>query len=146
MSKEEVIILHPDLGKVFEESTFKKGFIYNYLLPKGLVLLKNKKNEERIKRIKLIQEKKEALAEAAAQKIYDKLHNLVIEFELTKDKSGNPFGSISFKEILQKLEELQFDIQKNQLVNFTPISELGENTVEIKLSNKITAKIKLIVK
>ena len=146
MNKEEVIILHPELGKVFEKAYYKKGYIYNYLIPNNLVLLANERNELKVKKLKAAEEKRKALIEAEAEKLHQEIKNVNLEFELTKDKEGKLFGSINQKEILEKLKELGFEIKKEQFVNFTPLNKSGENVVKLKLSNKITSEIIVKIK
>jgi ribosomal protein L9 len=54
---------------------------------------------------------------------------------------------VGFKEILAELEAKSgFLCQKCQLVEFHPLNKLGENTIKVKLSNSLTANLKIVIK
>jgi len=84
--------------------------------------------------------------EEKAQKIYDKINNTTFSFTLKKDGKGEPFGSVGFKEILTELEKMDFHCQKSQLLDSYPLNKLGENIIKVKLSNKLIANLKIIIK
>jgi len=93
---------------------------------------------------KKIQE--DLILEEKAQKIYDKINNTMFSFTLKKDDKGEPFGSVGFKEILAELEKMDFLCQKSQLLDFHPLNKLGENIIKVKLSNKLIANLKIVIK
>jgi ribosomal protein L9 len=95
-------------------------------------------------KIKKIQE--DLILEEKVQKIYDKINNSVFSFTLKKDERSEPFGSVGFKEILAELEKMDFLCQKNQLLDFSPLNKLGENIIKVKLSNKLIANLKIVIK
>ena len=117
----------------------------NYLLPHQQVLLYNEKNNQQVEKWKQQKEKENLLAEERAQELYKKIHNFTLAFTLKKDERGEPFGSISLKEILAELEKSDFHLEKKQLLDFHPLNKLGENIVPVKLSNKLIANLRVIV-
>ena len=145
--REKVILLHKNQwGKKYEIKEFPRGFILNYLLPQKQVLLANEKNLSWLEQEKVKKAQTDLILEEEAQKIYNKINNLSFNFTLKKDEKGEPFGSVGFKEILAELEKADFHCQKSQLLDFHPLNKLGENTIKIKLSNSLTANLKVIIK
>jgi ribosomal protein L9 len=92
------------------------------------------------------QVQEELILEAKAREIYERLNNFSLSFTLKKGEKGEPFGSVGFKEILEELTKTDFRLEKSQLVDFHPLNKLGEHTVLVKLSSKLTANLKIIVK
>ena len=145
--REKVILLHDNkMGKKYEIKEVRRGFATNYLLPKKEVLLVNEKNLSWLEKQQAQQAHADLILEEDAQKIYDKINNLALPFTLKKDDKGVPFGSVGFKEILSELEKTGFSGQKSQLLEFHPLNKLGENIVKVKLSNRLTANLKVMIK
>jgi ribosomal protein L9 len=83
--------------------------------------------------------------EQKAQELYQKINNFTLTFALKKNEKNEPLGSVNFKEILQELESEGFQLKKSQLMDFHPLHNLGENTIKIKLSNKLIANLKIMI-
>jgi len=74
------------------------------------------------------QEKAAALLkEEKAQEIYQKINNLQIKFTLKRDNNDKVFGSIRAENILDNLKQQGFQLEKKQLLDFVPLSDLGSN-------------------
>jgi len=148
--REKVIFLHhTPWGKKYEEKELARGFVVNYLLnpknEKSQVLLANQKNRAWLEEQKTKEEKENLLLEQEARELYQKIDNFTLAFTLKKNQKNEPLGSVNFKEILQELEKNGFQLKKSQLIDFHPLHNLGENTIKIKLSNKIIANLKIII-
>ena len=139
--KQEVILL-----KNFRVEKYKKGFVINYLLPRGEALLYNEKNIAWVERQKAKELEKNLLLEEKARDLYKKINNFTLNFVLKKDEKGETFGSVNFKEILQELVKSDFHLEKSQLLDFHPLNKSGENIVKVKLSSNVIAELKIIIK
>ncbi|CFW92925.1 putative 50S ribosomal protein L9 [endosymbiont DhMRE of Dentiscutata heterogama] len=145
--REKVILLQKSKwGQKYEIKELRRGFVVNYLLPRKEVRLANERSLAWLEQKQVQQTQADSLLEAETQRIYDKINNLSFDFTLKKDEKGEPFGSVGFKEILTALEKVGFSGQKNQLLDFHPLNKLGENIIKVKLSNKIIANIKIVIK
>ena len=142
MNKKQAVILL----KSFKVEEYKKGFVVNYLLPRGEVLLYNQKNISWAERQKAKELEKNLLLEEKARDLYKKINNFTLNFVLKKDEKGEIFGSVDFKEILQELVKSDFHLEKSQLLDFHPLNKLGENIVKVKLSSSVIAELKVIIK
>ncbi|WNE41086.1 MAG: 50S ribosomal protein L9 [Mycoplasmataceae bacterium] len=141
---EKVIFLNKEKwGDKFEIKELRRGFVINYLLLRNKVLLANEKNLLWLKEQESQKLQADLVLEEEVQKMYDKVNNFSLSFILKKDDKGHPFGSVSFKEILDELAKSNFLFEKNQLLDFHPLNKLGENVVKLKLSNKVIADLKI---
>ena len=121
------------------------GFARNFLLPKRLAVAAtdaNKKIVEQERQAALRREAKEA-SEAA------ELAKLLAPVEITiAQKAGENdqlFGSVTSADIVARLEEQKFHIDKKKIVLHDPIKQLGEHTVTIRLHREVSVDIKVNV-
>lgn len=144
---EKVILLQNNkLGKKYQTKEVRRGFVVNYLLPRKEVLLVNEKSLSWLEKQQDKQVQADLILEEEAQKAYNKINNFTLAFTLKKNEKGEPFGSVDFKEILTELEKADFACQRSQLLEFHPLNKLGENIVKVKLSNRLTANLKVTIK
>ena len=142
---EKVILLNKNRwGEKYEIKEFARGFV-RYLLLQKQIILANERNLLWLERQKVKQTQADLILKAKNQEIYDKINNLALPFVLKKNEKGEPFGSVGFKEIQTELEKFDFYCQKNQLVGFHPLNKLGENIIKVKLSNSLTANLKIVI-
>ena len=144
---EKLIFLNKNQwGEKYEIKELRRGFAAHLLLRKE-VLLANERNCAWLEGKKAKKIQADLMLEERAQKIYDKINNTTLFFTLKKNEEGKPLGSIRFKEISKELvEKLDFHCQEGQLTDFHPLNKLGENIIKIKLSNSLTANLKIIIK
>ncbi|CAG8626533.1 10007_t:CDS:2, partial [Racocetra fulgida] len=91
------------------------------------------------------QKAKNLFLTAQAQELAKKISNFSLSFTLNKDEKDKAFGSVSSKEILDRLVEAGFNLRKSQLLNFHPLHSIGENYVVIKIRDNITTQLKVIL-
>lgn len=146
MKKLEKVILcqKSRLGEQYEVKNLKRGFV-RFLLPRKEILLYNEKNLSWVEDQKKKKEKENLLLEEKAQELAEKLSNFTLTFTLKKNEKGEPLGSVSFKEILQKCEQNGFHLEKNQLLDFHSLNKFGENIIKVKLINNFIANLKIII-
>lgn len=85
------------------------------------------------------------LKEEKAQEIYQKINNLQLKFTLKKGNNDKVFGSIRAEDILDNLKRQNFQLEKKQLLDFVPLANLGDNLLKLKLSEKLTAQIRITI-
>ena len=74
-------------------------------------------------------------------KLKEKLEKLVLKFQVKTGVQDKVFGSISVKQIKEKLND--YNIDKNMINIISPISSLGFHEVEIVLYKDIKARVKV---
>ncbi|GAB6046126.1 50S ribosomal protein L9 [Caminibacter profundus] len=132
------------LGKAGEIKVAKDGYARNYLIPKGFAKLAT---DEVIREWEKQEAEKKAKLEAELKELNEtkeKLQNSKIVIKHKLGANGQLIGSVTNKEIAEKLKELGFSIEKKQ-IEHTSIKAPGEYDVDIKLGHGIHAKINLVV-
>ncbi|MBG0730641.1 50S ribosomal protein L9 [Mycoplasma sp. 'Moose RK'] len=119
------------------------GYATNFLFKNGLAEPFNPQNqrllEERKKRLQEIEETKKQTALVLKAQI----ENVILNFKLkgTKDLAH---GAISAKKIRKVLEEKGIFLEK-QTLQTEGISSFGTSVIDLKLTSKISAKLKVNV-
>ena len=66
-----------------------------------------------------------------------------IIFNVKTGNDGKVFGSISSKQICEKLNELGYNINKKMLISDENLSSLGNFYIDVQLYKGVIAKIKI---
>ena len=144
----KVILLQDikSLGKAGDVANVSDGYARNMLLPKGLVKEATPANLRQLEREKKEMAERRAENLEAAQALAEKIAALEIKFMTKGGEGGRLFGSITSKDISEKLtEEHKIEIDRRKFVLDTPIKQTGEHIIDIKLFQNVTAKLKVIV-
>jgi len=134
-----------NLGKKYEVKDVKDGYARNFLIPKGLVKPATKEALECLEREKEIEEKKAEEELKEIQKLASEIDGLEVVIPVKVGEDGQLFEKIGPQRISEKLKELGFEIDKNQIDLPEPIKELGEFPIKIHLEHNLEAEIKVIV-
>ncbi|HXG53357.1 MAG TPA: 50S ribosomal protein L9 [candidate division Zixibacteria bacterium] len=135
----------PNLGKIGEVVRVRDGFARNYLLPRGLVLVANKKNLkffEHQKRV-VADQKQRLVREAQAEA--ERLAGLVLELPMRAGEEGKLFGSVTNLQIEKALKAKGFEIDRRKIHLPEPIRALGEFEVPVRLAAEVTVPLKVVV-
>lgn len=134
------------IGKKNQIIDVSEGYARNYLLPKNIALVADNKNISEAKtKVEAANFKKNTeIEEAKRQKsIIEKGY---IEFRHKVGDNGRLFGSVTEKEISEKIKEkFGIDIDKKKISLDLPIKQLGAYNASIKLYEGIVAKLKVSV-
>lgn len=79
--------------------------------------------------------------QALANNIKDK----TFEFSLSVGANGKAFGSITKQDIVNKFNEMNIKIEKNQIKDFDAIKGIGEYKITLQLIKEVSVDIKVIV-
>ena len=133
-------------GKKDQMVEVSDGYARNFLFPKKLaVVADNKamseaKSKEEAKQYKLSEEKK------AARALADKLSSLTVTVKATSGADGRLYGSITAKDIAEKLhEQHKIEIDKRKLVLKDNIKTYGTFEIDVKVYPEISGKLKVSV-
>ncbi len=135
-----------DLGEVGETIEVADGYGRNYLMPKGLAVEPTPGNKRRYEKVrKEISQRKEERRGRARERA-DELDGLEITFKRKAQEAHHLYGSVRKGDIVSAVEE-ETGIQLTpEEVNLdSPIEELGQFGVEIRLYEEIHANVKVNV-
>jgi large subunit ribosomal protein L9 len=135
-----------NLGDVGDVVEVKAGYANNYLIPQGIALLATDGNINQMKLVKKAAQKVEAKNIDEANKVGEGLEGLKLEFIVKTGEEGKLYGSITNKDLADKVMELKnMEIDRKKIDLPEHIKELGEYDVDIKLYKDIKAPVKVIV-
>jgi large subunit ribosomal protein L9 len=142
----EVILKQPvkNLGDQDDVVKVKPGYARNYLIPQGLAMLATESAKRALEEKKRQAEHKQSYLQAQAQEIADKLADTKIEIETLAGADGKLFGSVTSIQIVNKLKEQGFEIERKQ-ITLDDIRETGEYEALIHLHKAVKARVAVIV-
>ena len=135
----------PNLGKMGETVRVRDGYARNYLLPRKLVVMADKKNLkafEHHKRVLAVQSQKVL---RQAQTLGDKLAALDLKIVVKVGEEGKLFGSVTNMDIEKALREKGFEVERRRIHLEEPIKTTGEYAVPVRLTADVTAALKVSV-
>lgn len=143
------VILKSDIkgvGKKDQIINASDGYANNFLFPKNLAVAADKGNMDKLESKKSSEEHRKDLERQAANKIAKKIEAIILKLPVKSGENGKIFGSVTPKEIAENLEkQYKIKVDKKKISLEEPIKVLGMFNVEIKLYDKISAKLKLNV-
>lgn len=135
----------PHLGSVGDIVKVRPGYARNYLLPRGLAALADRRN------VGLLEHQKRTLAEKRererkdAQALAQKLTNLRVIVKARSGEEGKLFGSVTNLDIERQLSDLGFSIERRRIRLEEPIKVLGEHSVPVHLASDVDANLTVVV-
>ena len=130
-------------GKAGDIIEAKDGFAQNFLIKKGLAKVADAQALAENKSQKDAQAFHRQEALKANKALREKLDGTEITVQVKSGAGGKFFGSVTNKEIADKLLELGFDIDKKKIILQSNIKSAGVYPATIKISPEETAKISL---
>ena len=133
-------------GKVNEIKEVSDGYATNFLIKNGYAVKYTKTSNEILNtslKNKAIQEENDI---KEATKIKQQLEKIELVFNVKSGKDGRTFGTISTKQISEKLSELGYKIDKKQIEIDLALNVVGTHYVKINLHKKVTCQLKVVLK
>lgn len=119
------------------------GYANNYLIKNKLAVAYTETSKKILDKQIQIRNDEEAKIVANLTEIKNKLNDKIIEFKVKTGKDDRVFGTVSSKQISDKINELGYDIDKKCILIDTSLSSLGTYKVKIKLHKKVEFNINI---
>ena len=129
-------------GKKGEIKEVKDGYAKNFLIKNGYAVMKNETSLKELKRNLNNEKKLDEENRIKANKLKESIEKETYKFKVKTGTSDKVFGSVSIKQIKEKLDE-KYDISKNQIMLDSPLTSLGYHKVCINLYKDINAIINI---
>jgi len=142
------VILKEDianLGKIGEVVRVRDGFARNYLLPRGLVLVANKKNLKAFEHQKKVVADRKQKVMRDAQAVGEQLTGVSLTIAMRSGEEGRLFGSVTNMQIEKALKAKGLNVDRRKIHLDEPIKNLGDYEIPIRLAADITVPLKLSV-
>ncbi len=143
------VILTADVkgqGKKDQLVEVSDGYARNFLLPRKLAIPADNKAINEMKNKEASRQHKIDTERAAAKEAAEKLNAIVLKFRIGAGADGHLYGSVTAKEIAEKLEkEHGVTVDKRKISIPSPIKAYGSYDLDVRLYTDVTGKIHLIV-
>jgi large subunit ribosomal protein L9 len=142
------VILKEDvanLGKIGEVVRVRDGYARNYLLPRGLVLVANKKNLKTFEHQKKIVADQKQKILRQAQTVSNQLATVAVVIPMKVGEEGRLFGSVTTMQIEKALKTKGVNVERRKIHLNEPIKTVGDYEVPIRLSADVTVPLKVSV-
>lgn len=130
-------------GKIGDIKEVKAGYGQNFLIKKGYAVIATKGSLEKLEKNKIKEELKEKELLAEAAKLKDKLELIELEFQVKTGEQEKVFGSISSKQICDRLEEEGYKINRKDIIIDNQIASLGNHIVKVNLYKDMKAELRI---
>ena len=147
MANSEILLLEKvnNLGSEGDVVSVKPGYARNFLLPQNKAVPLNQANKKRLDALKIARAAREAEELQNAQDVAAKIGELSLAIAVKTGTGGKLFGSVTAMQIIEKVAEKGFTLDKKHFSNFSPIKALGQTTVSLNLSKDVAAELKVEV-
>lgn len=129
------------LGREGDLVKVKPGYGRNYLLPQGKAVLATAANLELFEQNKAAIQARIEEEQKKAEKLSKKLTAVTLEFAQLAGDDDRLFGSVTAADICDKLNEMNINIEKKNVLLADPIKTLGENKVTVKVGFDLNTEI-----
>ena len=128
-------------GKAGDIIEAKDGYAQNFLIKRGLAKPADAQalNENRGQKEAQAFHRQESLK--ANKELREKLDQTKVTIQVKTGANGKFFGSVTNKEISDKLANIGFDIDKKKIILSDTIKNVGTYPVTVKISPEESAKI-----
>jgi len=139
--KEDIV----NLGKIGEVVRVRDGYAPNYLLPRGLVLMANKKNLKTFDHQKKLVADQKQKTMRQAQSAADQLTGISLVIPMKVGEEGRLFGSVTNIQIEKALKAKGLNVDRRKIHLDEPIKTAGDYEVPVRLAADLTVPLKLSV-
>src|SRR6187431_2174561 len=130
------VILREDIEKLGSRGQMVNvapGFARNYLLPKRLAVAATDANKKIVEQERQAALRREAKEASEATELAKLLSSVEVTIAQKAGENDHLFGSVTSADIVARLEDQKFHIDKKKVILHEPIKQLGEHTVTIRL-------------
>jgi large subunit ribosomal protein L9 len=142
------VILKEDVanvGKIGDVVRVRDGYARNYLLPRGLVMIANKKNLKTFEHQKKVVGDQKQKIMRQAQSVGEQLGGAEVTISMRAGEEGKLFGSVTNMHIEKALKAKGLNVERRKIHLQEPIKTLGEFEVPVRLTAELTVPIKVSV-
>ena len=135
----------PHLGTIGDIVKVRPGYARNYLLPRGLATVADKRNVRVLEHERRVVEDKRRRAVSTAESLAQKLSAARIVITARAGEEGKLFGSVTNIDIERALAEQNLAVERRRIRLAEPIKSLGEHKVPLALSAGVACELTVVV-
>ena len=135
-----------NVGEMNEVCDVAVGYARNYLFPRGLAVLATKAAVQEAKNFNERRKLSRAKSRSKAELVAKELRGKVFTFQVKAGETGRLDGSITNQDVTEAIEKvLGADFDRRQVLMEQPLRELGEQSIELRLDEGVSAQIQVII-
>jgi len=135
----------PHLGTIGDIVKVRAGYARNYLLPRGLASVADKRNLRHLEHERRVVEDKRRRARSAAETLAQRLSAARIVITARAGEEGKLFGSVTNIDIERALADQGLAVERRRIRLDEPIKTLGEHKVAVTLSAGVASELTVTV-
>lgn len=135
----------PHLGTIGDVVKVRPGYARNYLLPRGLATVADKRNVRSLEHERRLVEEKRRRVVGAAEQVSKRLASTRIVIQARAGEEGKLFGSVTNIDIERALTEQGFTVERRRIRLDEPIKTLGDHKVGVTLAAGVSAEVTVTV-
>lgn len=135
----------PHLGHIGDLVKVKDGYARNYLLPRGLALVADKRNIGALEHQKRMMADKRERAIGAATSAAEKLSALRLVIKARAGEEEKLYGSVTNIDVEKALGAQGFSVERRRIRLDEPIKKLGEYRIPVHLGVGVNAELTVVV-
>ena len=129
------------LGEIGDVVKVKNGYARNYLLPRGLAVVANRRNIRVLDHQKRLAAEKKERVQRQANVLTARLSGLSIAISARVGEGEKLFGSVTNIDIEKALQEQGVSVDRRKILLAEPIKQLGTYEVPVRLNGGVQAKV-----
>jgi len=135
----------PNVGHTGDIVKVKPGFARNYLFPRGLAIVADRRSIGEIEHQKRILAEKRERERRASNSVAEGLNQARLTIKARAGEGGKLFGSVTNSDVEKGLAEKGFNVDRRRIRLDEPIKTLGEHRVVVRLAAGVDATVTVIV-
>jgi large subunit ribosomal protein L9 len=135
----------PHLGVTGDIVKVKPGYARNYLLPRGLAVIADRRNVKELEHLKRVAAEKRDREKRTAETMAQKLTALRLTIKARAGEEGKLFGSVTNHDIEQAIARAGYTVDRRRIRLAEPIRALGEHLVPVHLGPSVDAHVTIVV-
>jgi large subunit ribosomal protein L9 len=135
----------PHLGTIGDVVKVRPGYARNYLLPRGLATVADKRNMRALAHERRLVDEKRRRALSAAEALAKRIAAARIVITARAGEEGKLFGSVTNIDIERALAEHGLMVERRRIRLDEPIKTLGDHAVPVTLTTGVPCELTVTV-
>jgi large subunit ribosomal protein L9 len=135
----------PHLGTTGDIVKVKPGYARNYLLPRGLAMVADRRNVKTLEHLKRGAAEKRDREQRVADTLAQKLTSVRLTIKARAGEEGKLFGSVTNQDIEKALATAGYQVDRKRIRLAEPIKSIGEHLVPVHLGPGVDAQVTIVV-
>ena len=136
---------HEKLGAAGSVVEVKDGYARNYLIPRGIAYPADAGSMRALEEEKRQQSRRDSRELHTSEKLAHEIEKISLTLKMKVGEDEKLFGSVTSQMIAEALKEKGIEVDKRIIELEEPIKALGIYTVDVKLHQNVTGKLKVWV-